>query len=102
MRKKLNVSVERRSAGQATQRASEVNKKDKERGIVRSSPSSVEVDRTDALELPGRNSSGSRGLFLAIPFFQKEPFITPPAKYNKKWMGSGRESWVITICPSVT
>lgn len=85
-----------------------MNKEDKERereregGIVRSSLSSVAVERTDALELPGTNSSSSRGLFLAIPIFQKELFITPPAKYNKKRMGSGLDTQVVTICPCVT
>lgn len=56
----------------------------------RSSLSSVAVERADALELPGTNSSGSRILFLAIPIFQKEPFITPLAKYNKKADGELR------------
>lgn len=74
----------------------------RERGKVRYSLSSVAVERTDALELPGTNSSSSRGLFLAIPIFQKELFITPLAKYNKKWMGSRMESQGVTTCPCVT
>lgn len=94
------MSIDRCTAGRGTWRAAEVNKEDKERGKVRSSLSSVAVERTDALKLPGTNSSS--GLFLAIPIFQKELFITPLAKYNKKWMGSGMESQVVTICPHVT
>lgn len=80
-----------------------MNEEDKERegGIVRSSLSSVAVKRTDALELPGTNSSSSRGLFLAIAIFQKELFITPPAKYNKKRTGSGMDTQVGTIWPCV-
>lgn len=73
------------------------------RGKVRCSLSSVAVERTDALELPGtKSSSSSRGLFLAIPIFQKQLFITPLAKYNKKWTGNGMERQSITICPGVT
>lgn len=76
--------------------------RERERGKVRSSLSSVTVERKDALELPGTNSSSSKNLFLAIPIFQKELFITPLAKYNKKWMGSGMASQSITTCPRVT
>lgn len=68
----------------------------------RSSLSSVAVERADALELPGTNSSGSRRLFLAIPIFQMQPFITPLAKYNKKRMGSCVESQSVTMCPRMT
>lgn len=54
-----------------------MNKEDKEReggregGTVGSSLSSVEVERTDALELPGTNSSSSRDLFLVFPSFRR-------------------------------
>lgn len=92
------------TAGWGTWRAAEVNKEDKERererGKVRSSLSSVAVERTDALELPGTNSSSSRGLFLEIPIFQKELFITPLAKYNKKVDGEcNRESGRYIMSP---
>lgn len=60
--------------------------------------SSMAVERADALELPGTNSSNSRSLFIAIPVFQKELFITPLAKYNKK----GIESQGVTMRPRVT
>lgn len=80
-----------------------MSKGDKEReggATVRSSLSSVAVERTDALELPGTNSSSSStALFLATPIFQEELFITPRAKYNKELMGSGQESHVLTRRP---
>lgn len=79
-----------------------MSKGDKEReggATVRSSLSSVAVERTDALELPGTNSSSGTALFLATPIFQEELFITPRAKYNKELMGSGQESHVLTRRP---
>lgn len=102
--KRLNVDVQRCAARWVTWRAAEVNEEDKERegGIVRSSLSSAAVKRTDALELPGTNSSSSSGgLFLGIAIFQKELFIAPPAKYNKKRTGSGMDTQVVTIWPCV-
>lgn len=53
--------------------------------------SSAAVEREDALEMPGANSS--KLLFLAAPIFRKELFIAPLAKYN-----SGM-SWSVKYVP---
>lgn len=73
------------------------------RGTKRKQPlglASVEVDWTEALERPGpKSSSGSsKGLFLETPIFQRDLFITPPAKYNRSGRGSELQGRVVTIC----
>lgn len=39
-----------------------------------------------------------QGSIFSFPIFQKELFITPPAKYNKGRWGGG---WRVTTCPCV-
>lgn len=71
------------------------------RGTKRKQPLGLaSVDWTDALERPGPNSSGgsSKGLFLETPIFQRDLFITPPAKYNRSGRGSELQGRVVTIC----